>query len=248
MRVISDNVHSGHRSRMRRKFSEYGDIFFDDYELLEMLLYFSIPVRDTNPLAKRLLSAFCDLDGVLSATPEELAAVEGIGLKTAEMIALAGRCRSMTDGSAQKEVILDTYERCGRFVAELLGAREDFVTVVLSLDSRMRLVKVDEVGRLDYSSGGVRPNIIADTLIKNRAAVAILAHNHPHGPLYPTEGDLQTNKSVSSVISSVGVILAEHYVVSGKRYVGFMNHIETAYAQDSAIEGFINSKHAAKQS
>ena len=239
---MSENVHVGHRSRMRRKFSEYGDRFFDDYELLEMLLYFSIPVRDTNPISKKLLSHFGSLDAVLSATPEQLTQVEGIGKKTAEVISLAGMCRSMPDRERGADVFLDTYEACGEYLAKALGARADFVTVVLSFDSRMRLISLDEAYPLDYSSGGIKPDVIADTLIRNRASVAIIAHNHPHGPLYPTEGDLQTNKVISSALRELGIVLAEHYVICGERYVGFMNHINTAFAQSLAVDKFVKSK------
>ena len=69
---MEELVHRGHRKRMRRKFSDFGDIVFDTYELLEMLLYYTVPVRDTNPLAKRLLVEFGSLDGVLSASKENL--------------------------------------------------------------------------------------------------------------------------------------------------------------------------------
>ena len=238
-----DKIHSGHRSRMRRKFMDFGDRFFDDYELLEMFLYFSIPVRDTNPIAKRLIAAFGSLDGVLAAPIEELAVVDGIGEKTAKMIRLAGLCRSIPEAGIIKEVLLDTYEVCGNFLAEMLGEREDCVTVLLSLDNKMRLISCDEIYPYDCSSGGVQPKAFADTAIKKRASVVVIAHNHPHGPLYPTEGDIQTNKAISAAFDSVGVIMAEHYVVCSNRYLGFMNHMATAFKQDSAINKFLRSKH-----
>ena len=240
---MSDNVHLGHRSRMRRKFSEYGDRFFDDYELLEMLLYFSIPVRDTNPISKKLLARFGSLDGVLSASIEELEGVEGIGRKTAEVIHLAGQCRKMTDSENCGGELLDTYAACGDFAVEKFSGRDDFSVALLSLDSKLRLLRYEELYALDYSSGGVRADSFADKVIKNRASVAIIIHNHPHGPLYPTEGDLQTNKIVADALSDVGVILAEHYIVCGDRYLGFMNHINSALSKNlGALDYFVKSK------
>ena len=54
---MDELVHKGHRKRMRRKFADFGAKVFDTYELLEMLLYYTVPVKDTNPLSKKLLQA-----------------------------------------------------------------------------------------------------------------------------------------------------------------------------------------------
>lgn len=109
---MSENVHIGHRSRMRRKFRDYGDRFFDDYELLEMFLYFVVPVRDTNPLAKALLARFGGIGGVLRASREELLEVSGVGERVAELIISAARLRAIilqyprARGYASRTIIL----------------------------------------------------------------------------------------------------------------------------------------------
>ena len=90
MPILDKDIHKGHRARMRSKLASYGPRIFDTYELLEMLLYYVIPVRDTNPVAKRLLAEFGDLDGVLSASMEELMAVDGIGAAAASYLITVG--------------------------------------------------------------------------------------------------------------------------------------------------------------
>ena len=87
---MSDNVHQGHRQRMRAKLYTHGDRIFDTYELLEMLLYYVIPYKDTNPISKRLLERFGSLDGVLSARKNELAEIDGIGERAAGLISAVG--------------------------------------------------------------------------------------------------------------------------------------------------------------
>ena len=86
MAVSDKGLHDGHRGRMREKLLMHGARVFATYELLEMLLYYVIPYRDTNPVAKRLMASFGSLDGVLSASREELLAVEGVGSRVADFL------------------------------------------------------------------------------------------------------------------------------------------------------------------
>ena len=78
--------------------------------------------------------------------------------------------------------------------------------------------------------------------LKRGATVAVIAHNHPYGPICPSEGDRATTSLIQGALSRIGVMLAEHYVVSGERYLGFMNHMESAFAQKPRIAKFIRSK------
>lgn len=111
-------IHLGHRERMRRKLVTYGAEIFDTYELLEMLLYSIIPVRDTNPIAKRLLMAFGDLDGVLNAAQDELVSVDGIGSATANYISTVGALpmlMPLVDATAN---VLADYEEIGEYLVD----------------------------------------------------------------------------------------------------------------------------------
>ena len=240
---MDDGIHSGHRARMRRKFLDFGGRVFDTYELLEMLLYHTVPVKDTNPIAKRLLSRFGSLDGVLSATTEELCEVDGVGKKTAELILAASRMMTSFDESgAEESGIFDDYYALGDKILEYPWGNGDYKTVLLSFDNDMKLIGTDEICGCDYASGAIKPKLFIDALIKRGAAVAVIAHNHPHGPLYPTEGDRETNNMIEIALYNVGVFLLEHYIVCGERFVGFMNHISEAFRQMPSASKFYESK------
>ena len=106
----------------------------------------------------------------------------------------------------------------------------------------MEYIDCRSVYELDYDSGGIKAEPFIDASINSRAAVAIIAHNHPYGPPFPTVGDKATNNMVAEALSGSGVLLAEHFVVSGKRFVGFMNNLSTAFSQYCDVEKFFESK------
>ena len=89
--IADDRIHEGHRKRMRSKVLAHGKQIFDTYELLEMLLYTVVPYKDTNPISKRLLAAFDNLDGVFFANREDLIKVNGIGERAADFLKLVGK-------------------------------------------------------------------------------------------------------------------------------------------------------------
>ena len=242
-------VHKGHRKRMRRKFADFGAIVFDTYELLEMLLYYTVPVKDTNPLSKKLLQTFGSLDGVLNASKEELTAVDGIGEKTAEFIVTSGKALAFFFADTledRRESRFDNYDFLGQYVASYLSEKSESVQIVLSFDNDMRLLGLDEIYQCDHASAAVKSDRYMDTALKRGATVVIIAHNHPYGPLYPSEGDRVTNTMIQMSLANIGILLAEHYVVCGSRYVGFINHLESAFNQKPRIAEFLRSKKESK--
>lgn len=220
--IPDEKMHAGHRSRMRDKFLKYGARFFDTYELLEMLLYYSIPYKDTNPIAKRLLMHFGSLDRVLSASAEELTEFSGIGKRTAELICAVN---SVVDAlfipESRNDDVFNDYERAGEYLAEHLSSCNDKRIVMLLLDNSMRKIDLVTIytGK-EYGSAAVKPKPFIDAAILSGASVVMTAHNHLFGPPIPLESEIATNKLVSRALSDCGIIVAEHYVTIGKRYYG----------------------------
>ena len=78
-----DNIHDGHRERLRRRFRDEGLSHFDDLHILELILFYALPRGNTSPAAHALLKEIGSLAGVLDARPEDLMQVAGIGERTA---------------------------------------------------------------------------------------------------------------------------------------------------------------------
>ena len=229
---------------MREKLENHGERVFQTYELLEMLLYYVVPYKNTNPTAKELLLHFGDVDSLFNAEKEELCRVEGVGERIAELISGVGDFgRSLfSEVREQEENPFLNYKSTGKFLAEYFGSSEEIKISLVLFNNRMERILISDLYSVDYSSAKVKADVFVDLAVSSRASVAIIAHNHPFGPLYPTVGDIETNKMIEDALNRVGVSLLEHFIISGSSYVGFMNHLNTAFSQTPEIEGFLSSK------
>ena len=238
-------LHAGHRGRMREKFKQYGRDVFHTHELLEMLLFHIIPYKNTNEISKNLIARFDGIDGVLSATREELMSVDGVGARVADMLVDIGKISLTEDvGNASEKSFqsFDDYCEVGEFFVEYFRGLQSSAVLLVLLNNKMELIDCVRLYDVDYESAKIKPGPFIDAVIENNASVAIIAHNHPYGPLFPTQGDFATNSMISSSLSAMGIPLLEHYIVSGDAYLGFMTNLSTAFSQYRELEKFINSK------
>lgn len=231
-------IHLGHRERMRRKLVAYGSEIFDTYELLEMLLYSVIPVRDTNPLAKRLLSTFGGLDGVLSASTEELMAVDGIGAATASYLVTVGALPAILPITSPTSRVLADYDQIGEYLVDYYRGRNDYVVSMLLFDNAMRPIRIVDVYDCDYGKGSVQCKPFLDLAVSLGACSVVLFHNHPYGPLFPTHSDLLTHKVLAQGFKRSGVILLDHYVISGSGYIRIGRMATEANGVDRLLDEF----------
>ena len=242
MYIEDKDIHKGHRSRMRDKLESFGPRIFDTYELLEMLLYYAVPYKDTNPIAKRLLAAFGSLDGVLSAPVEELAKVDGIGDKCAELISLVGRAMTEEKSLVKRHdaLVFDNYHQTGKFLVSYLEENGASICIML-LDNGMRLIKVETIPVDDFTSAAVKPKYFINAALLTGASIAILAHKR-HSLLYFSDASLATDKLIRTELSGIGVTVAEHYVVSGKDYSGLRPNFTFGTVMDAPeLERFLDS-------
>lgn len=215
-------IHDGHRDRVRRRFLESGLDGFADHEALELLLYYAIPQKDTNPVAHALLQRFGSLSGVFSAPVELLAQVEGVGERTAALLRLVPQIeRKARLAEAKREVILDGRERIGNYLLELFARERNEAVYEICLDRKGKLLACKCLGEGSASAVNLDIRKLVENALLTSASSVVLAHNHPSGIALPSEGDQATTLQARTVLESIGVRLEDHIIVADGDYVSF---------------------------
>ncbi len=213
-------MHENHRARLKSRFRDHGLDSFTDIQVLEMLLFYVIPRKDTNPIAHRLLERFQTFSQVLDAPLEELEKVEGIGKEAAlflKMIPASARYY-MVD-NAKREVILDTFYKCGKYLENFfIGSRVEKV-YLLCLDAKCKALCCVEICEGSVNSAGISVRKVVEKALAAKATSVILAHNHPSGIALPSAEDLQTTKRIAEGLRAVEIPLLDHIIVADGDHV-----------------------------
>ena len=226
-------IFAGHRKRMRERLRSGGTRHLADYELLEILLFYSVPRRNTHPTAKLLIHRFGSLGKVFSAEESELLKVEGVGAESAALITAVGRLIFANPAKTSTKSC-SSYEAAGEFFLKRYENATESTVSVLSLDANLNFLRVEDFTGADLASGKITPKLLVDSALLANAAACIIAHNHPHSGPFPTDGDWETNKLLARTLSEFDVTLLESYVISGDRYCGMMTGMGTALSERTA--------------
>ena len=208
-------VHDGHRAHMRQRFLTGGLEAYADHEALELLLYYAIPRRDTNPIAHALINRYGSLSAVLSAPVEDLQKVEGVGESAAVLIKLVPQLyRKARLADAAQTAILDSTRRAGAYLLELFAGETREVLYQLCLDQKGKLLACKRLSAGGVTSAELDIRALMENALLTSASVVILSHNHPSGLALPSQDDYVTTDRAREALATIGVKLADHIVVA----------------------------------
>ena len=213
-------IHDGHREKMRQRYLKSGLEGFADHEALELLLYYAIPRRDTNPIAHALMERYGSLSAVLTAPVEDLRKVEGVGESAAILLRLAPQLYQKARLSdVEQETVLNSVDRVGAYLLQrFIGERRE-VVYQLCLDRKGKLLACKRLGEGGVASADLDIRKLMENAILTSASVVILAHNHPSGVALPSGEDYAATTRVQQALATIGVELADHIIVADGDFV-----------------------------
>jgi DNA repair protein RadC len=190
-----------------------------DHEVLELLLFYAIPRRDTNELAHRLIQQFGSLRNVLSASVEELERVNGVGESAALLLHLLPEVYARALTGDEPEQILNSCERAGEYFLDLLGRERREVLYQVCLDAKGKVIACRRLseGSIDQAVLDVRR--VVEVALAGNASGVLLAHNHPSGVALPSPADRQITRRVQRALSLLGIELIDHIIVADGDFV-----------------------------
>ena len=226
-------IHDGHREKMRRRFLSGGLEQFADHEALELLLYYAIPRRDTNPIAHALIDRYGSLSAVLAAPVEDLQKVEGIGESAAILLKLVPRlcAKARLADADRQELILNTASRARAYLLERFYGEQNEVIYQLCLDRKGKLLACKKLGEGSIASAALDVRKLVENAILHSASSVVLAHNHPSGIASPSHEDYAATDRARNALETIGVALADHIIVADGDFVSLA---ESGYLEKAA--------------
>jgi DNA repair protein RadC len=212
----------GHRDRLRARFTEVGGDALPDYELLELVLFRSIPRRDVKPLAKELLKRFGTFAEVLAAPAPRLMEVEGIGESVVNDLKIVeAAARRIAKGAVAKRPVLSSWSAVLDYCRTAMAFADKEQFRLLFLDKRNALIadEVQQSGTVDHTP--VYPREVVKRALELSATALILVHNHPSGDPTPSSADIKMTRDIIDVAKPLGITIHDHIIVGREGHASF---------------------------
>lgn len=211
-----------HRRRLRERFMIGGADALPDYELLELLLFRALPRKDVKPVARMLLDTFGSFATVVSAPPEVLRKVKGIGDETiTDLKIVEAVAHRLARSRAMHRSVISSWDALLDYCHTAMAHRQTEQFRVLFLDRKNVLIADEEQGRGTVDHVPVYPREVVKRALELNASALILVHNHPSGDPTPSEADIQMTQQVQAAGEVLGITLHDHLIVGQEREVSF---------------------------
>ncbi len=211
----------GHRSRVKEKFLKSPGSL-QDYELLELALFWALPRKDTKPIAKQMLSDLKNLAGIIYADSDKLLSIEGA---TQGMLVNFIVIREFIDRVLKQNIInthvLNSWNALIEYLQTSMGSMKTEQFRIIFLNSKNIIVadELQSLGTVDQTS--LYPREVVKRALFHEATAIILVHNHPSGDPKPSKADIELTKEVVKACATFNITVHDHVIISKKRFFSF---------------------------
>lgn len=220
---MEEKLHQGHRQRVKTRYLKEGLDAFADHQVLEMLLFFCIPMKDTNELAHKMIREYGSLAGLFEAHPQDIAKRCKVSPNTAILVSLIpSLARRYNQRKWGEKPNLSSSSQAGEYALSLFTGRIYECFFVICLDSQNKLNCAELVHEGTINETPVYPRNIVETALRHHANAIILAHNHPGGSLRPSSADIEVTNRIKAAVEPISIRVVDHIIVAGNKYFSFM--------------------------
>ena len=218
---MSENKHEGHRERVRRDFLENG---FSEttppHKILEMLLFYSIPRRDTNEIAHELINTFGSIQGVFDAPIDQLLKVKGITENTVALLKMILPIASIYRAEkVNHDKNFTSTNQIGDYLLEKYLCYTKETVAITSFNGKGQILGFDVLAEGDSSSAELSIRKILEIVMKRNPVCVVLSHNHPSGFAIPSNEDLALTNKLFTLLANINVRLLDHIIIANNDYV-----------------------------
>ena len=215
MPAKESDLHSGHRQRLKKRFLEEDLDRFELHNAIELLLFFGIPRRDTNPLAHELLDTFGSFSAIFDAPYGELIKLKGMTENAATLIKLCISISRLYDiDKTSHAVILNSTQAITKFIRPYFKGKSKEELYAIYLDNTCKVLICKKLSEGSLNSAPVSPRKIVENAIACNASNVIMAHNHPQGLPVPSNADCVVTNDISKALKACEIRLLDHVIIS----------------------------------
>lgn len=216
-----DNLHKGHRKKVRDRYIKEGLDSFNEHQVLELLLFYAIPQKDTNDLAHNMLKEYKSLAKLFDAEPLDIMDRCKVSENTAILVSLLPSiARYYLKSKREKiDLLLNNPKKAGEYAVPMFIGMHYESFVIFCLNSQNVVIHEEIVQEGTLSEVSVYPRRIVELALLNKAHSIILAHNHPGGSLTPSQEDINITKTIISALDVFEIKVRDHIIVAGEDYL-----------------------------
>lgn len=226
--MAENNLHEGHRKRLKKEILEQD--FSDSiptHKVLETLLFYGIPRKDTNPIAHELLLKFGSLSGVLEASPSDLLQVKGMTENAVTLLKLiVPLYRRYKTEREKKRLKFSSVEEIGDYLMQRYTGYTEEVFMVMFLKQDGSFIACDIISKGDSGMVALTIKSVVQKALQYNAPDVVISHNHPNGNALPSRADVEMTKRLQKTLQEINVRLIDHIIIGENDYISFIQTAE----------------------
>ncbi len=211
----------GHRQRLKKRYMEGGFSSFSDHEVLELIYFYAVPMKDTKPLAKKMLQSFGSLQSVLEASPQEIMSTCNVTENVAILFSLMLQTYEVYLDCDDKKIIFKNPDVVYRYLRKFFINKKHEHFYMVCLDQNKKLINTHLISEGSTTEIQVYIRNIFEIAIKTEAVNVILVHNHPSGECLPSKSDILTTDQIINHLELISVKVLDHMIITKDNYYSF---------------------------